>query len=111
MEFALVWPNIMGIHTPDVDQNVFLIRIVRVIRPAFEANVLILVLAHVAKMLYAMFSIIFQCVVVLLVLLAMHSSFVDQYLSKVSIQFFSFIVHYWFALRILLISDANLIEF
>lgn len=49
-----VYQNIVAIHTKVVDQNVFLIRNVHVIRPVSETNALILVLEHVVKMLNVM---------------------------------------------------------
>lgn len=61
MVFALVYLVTKETLMKDVDQNVFLIRIVQKRKLVSETNVLILVPELVAKMLFVMYLITFQC--------------------------------------------------
>lgn len=63
-EFVPACQNIKEIHTQDVDQNVSLILNAQGVELAFATNVKILVLELVARMLFAMSLITFQCAVV-----------------------------------------------
>ena len=72
MESVHVCPNTKEIHTKVVDLNVFSIRTVLETRHVFEANVSILVLEHVDKMLSARLSTTFRCVAVQMEWLEMH---------------------------------------
>lgn len=50
MDNVIAYPSFMAIHTSTVDQNVYLVLIVKKIKHVFKESVLILASAHVAKM-------------------------------------------------------------